>query len=161
MIKKITVWGFCWFAALLSILQLTHLARGFNSFSSSGWHKGIEYEQRLTISDAVSNQTLGIAILGDSINYVGPWSELFPESQTYSFGINGGTAQDCQSMLGRLLKVCLMMGIHDLSLEFSQRKIVKNIFEMGHQITTVPSETALFIQSALPRVHNIAKKQSH
>ena len=161
MIKKITVWGFCWFAALLSILQLTHLARGFNSFSSSGWHKGIEYEQRLTISDALSNQTGGIAILGDSVNYAGPWSKLFPERQTYNFGINRDTAQGYQSVLVRLSKVCLMIGINDLSLEFSQRKIVKNIFEMGHQITTVPSETELFIQSALPRVQNISKKQSH
>ena len=159
--KKITVWGFCWFAALLSILQLTHLARGFNSFPSSGWHKGIEYEQRLTISDALSNQTGGIAILGHSINYAGPWSKLFPERQTYNFGINRDTAQGYQSVLVRLSKVCLMIGINDLSLEFSQRKIVKNIFEMGHQITTVPSETELFIQSALPRVQNISKKQSH
>ena len=98
---------------------MTHLARGVNSFSSSGWHKGIEYVQSLTISDALSNQTGGIAILGDSVNYAGPWSELYPEHQTYNFGINRDTAQGYYSVLVRLSKVCLMMGINDLSLEFS------------------------------------------
>ena len=44
-----------------------------------------------------------------------------------------------------------MIGTNDLSLEFSEQEITKNILEASRQLKTVSSETEVYIQSILPR----------
>ena len=156
MIMRMAVLGSFCFCIVFVVLLITHFAGGFNSFYSSYWRDSNEYERRLTLFDALSEQSRGIVFVGDSITYAGPWSELFPKSQTHNFGIDGDTTE---GLLGRIdaivlrrpSKVFLMIGTNDLSLEFSEQEIIKNILETSRQLRTVSSETEVYIQSILPR----------
>ena len=156
MIMRMAVLGSCIFCIVFVVLLITHCAGGFNSFYSSYWRVSNEYDRRLTFFDALSEQSRGIVFAGDSITYAGPWSELFPKSQTHNFGIDGDTTE---GLLGRIdaiglrqpSKVFLMIGTNDLSLEFSEDESIKNILETSRQLAAVSSETEVFIQSILPR----------
>ena len=156
MVRKIAVVGSCCFTTIFIVLVLTHFAGGFNSFWPNWVRSGTEYERRLGVFDAVFKESGGIVFLGDSLTYAGPWSELFPKSQTHNFGIDGDTSsgllQRIQTIsMRRPSKVFLMIGTNDLSLEFSEGSILENILETTNQIKDVSPETEIFVQSVLPR----------
>ena len=92
MITKIAVVGSCSFTALFAALSLMHFAGAFNILWPGWWPNSTEYERRLTLFEALPERFGGVVFLGDSITYAGPWSELFPQTQTHNFGVDGDTS---------------------------------------------------------------------
>ena len=56
MIMRMAVLGSFCFCIVFVVLLLTHFAGGFNTFYSSYWRNSNEYDRRLTLFDALSEQ---------------------------------------------------------------------------------------------------------
>jgi lysophospholipase L1-like esterase len=97
-----------------------------------------------------------IVFLGDSITEGGAWEELFPGIRVRNRGIGGDTAEGVLQRLdqvtdGQPAKLFLMIGTNDLNRGDSEAEIVADIEEILEQVEEESSETAVYLQSVLPR----------
>jgi lysophospholipase L1-like esterase len=97
-----------------------------------------------------------VVFLGDSITEGGAWHELFPQSQVRNRGIGGDTTTGVLARLGQVTagkpaQVFLMIGTNDLAMGTPISQIAANIGEIVDQIRIASPETAIFVQTVLPR----------
>lgn len=103
-----------------------------------------------------------IVLLGDSITEGGAWHEWFPGLPLRNRGIGGDTTDGVLARLHHALnepsKVFLLIGTNDVTMRVSDEDIVANLDRIVATIRRTCPETAVFVQSLLPRK---AKQAAH
>jgi lysophospholipase L1-like esterase len=97
-----------------------------------------------------------VVLLGDSLTANAQWSEVFPGAPVKNRGVGGDTTATLldrigQVTAGRPATVLLMVGTNDLSLGVPHGRIVTNYDAILHRLRTESPETAVVVQSVLPR----------
>jgi lysophospholipase L1-like esterase len=103
-----------------------------------------------------------IVFLGNSLTQGGKWNEYFPEQNPVNRGISG---DNTLGMLGRLheviegrpMKLFIMAGINDISLNRPNDMIINGIKSIIYQVKEGSPDTRIYVQSILPINKDVCK----
>lgn len=104
-----------------------------------------------------------VVFLGDSITHMGHWSEIFPGVTTANRGISGDTTEGVLKRLdpivkGKPAKVFLLIGTNDLARGKKPAVVASNVEQIVKRISTGSPDTAIYVQSVMPRAKKFIKK---
>ena len=131
----------------------------FCSFAVCGQEKKL-YETEIYLSRVAlfNSETLEknqVIFLGNSLTQGGKWNEYFPDSKTVNRGIIGDNTEGTLARLDKIIeakpsKLFFLSGVNDISQNYDNDYICKNMKEIIYRIKTGSPETVIYFQSLLP-----------
>jgi len=96
-----------------------------------------------------------VVFLGNSLTQAGKWSEYFPAQKPANRGISGDNTLGMLYRLNEIInaqpvKLFLLAGVNDISLNRSNEKIMTGIRSIIYQVKSGSPGTKIYIQSLLP-----------
>ena len=114
------------------------------------------YAERVTMFAHLPPMDGGVAFVGDSITDAGRWADAWPGLTVRNFGIGGDTvwglmARAEQVTAARPERIFLLIGTNDLGWERTPQQVADGVAELPDVWAADLPETAVFVQSVLPR----------
>lgn len=105
--------------------------------------------------EVLSDRTVDVVFLGDSITQGGLWNELFPNVEILNRGIGGDTTQDVLDRIEQVYKaqpkkLFLMIGVNDLNRKLGPDVALDNYSKMFDLIDQNLPDTKVYVHSVLP-----------
>ncbi len=113
------------------------------------------YYHRASLFEKLPIKKSDIIFLGNSLTHYGEWAEIFNNRHVRNRGISGDIAEGVYDRLdpiikGKPKKIFLMIGVNNLSRNYSVDSVLKCISKIADKITKETPRTKLYIQSGLP-----------
>ena len=124
-------------------------------FASIEWLNR-HYAERVTMFAHLPPMNGGVAFVGDSITDAGRWADAWPGLTVRNFGIGGDTvwglkARAHQVTAARPERIFLLIGTNDLGRGRTPEQVADGVAELLDVWADDLPETAVFVQSVLPR----------
>jgi lysophospholipase L1-like esterase len=137
----------------LAICLMAYPAFGQHVSYRSFEHYNVKVAEFEHLSDIGKND---IVMLGNSLTeYAGDWNKLFHSKHVVNRGIAGDTAMGIYHRLNQILSgkpkaIFLMVGINDLSHDYTPAKVASLAEMVINRIRVESPTTKLYVQSLLP-----------
>ncbi|MEN6619757.1 MAG: GDSL-type esterase/lipase family protein [Rikenellaceae bacterium] len=113
------------------------------------------YYHRASLFEKLPVNKSDIIFLGNSITHYGEWAEIFNNKHVKNRGISGDIVEGVYDRLDPILKgqpkkIFLLIGINNLSRNYSVDSVLNGIVKIADKISTESPRTKLYIQSVFP-----------
>ncbi len=137
------------FLAVLSLVSCASTREIIEDYSTDTYIARMEYFNSHPLAGGE------IVFLGNSITQAGRWEEYFPNALVANRGISGDNTEGMLARVNTIVeahpsKIFIMVGINDISLSRTNKKILRNYKQIVEVIKQSSPNTEIFIQSTLP-----------
>ena len=124
------------------------------------------YYHRVSLFEKLPINKSDIVFLGNSITHYGEWAEIFNNKHMKNRGISGDLVEGVYDRLdpiikGQPKKIFLLIGINNLSRDYSVDSVLSGIKRIAEKITIGSPRTKLYIQSVFPVNDSLTNYPKH